>query len=386
MLDWLIIGGGMLGTTISNYLVNAYGVPAANVRVLDPHAEPLAQWNRYTGNTGMRYMRSAQIHHVDTEHFSLQNYMNAHPAPGNYIRPYRRPAYDLFQAHTAHTINACNLADLRLQGTAEFIMTTKGGMKVETSSGVIRARRVVLAIGRTALNIPSWAQPLRENGAPIHHIFDWHFNLHTLEPEKQTVIVGGGITAGQVALHLTAQQPVSVTMLMRHAITEHDFDSSPCWLGPKCSGMFRRTPTPTARRQLITQARNRGSMSSDVAKHVREALREQMLTRVQGEIVRAEYADERVKLHLADGNTLTTDRVLLATGFDMARPGGAWLDEVIDWFGLPTADCGYPIVNQKLCWGAGIHVSGALAELELGPPAGNIVGGRLAAERLKILT
>ncbi|MEL7235105.1 MAG: FAD/NAD(P)-binding protein, partial [Chloroflexota bacterium] len=200
MLDWLIIGGGMLGTTISNYLVNAYGVPASQVRVLDPHDEPLAQWNRYTGNTGMRYMRSAQIHHVDVEPFSLRDYMNARPSPDNYIRPYRRPAYDLFQTHTALTIEQGNLADLRLKGTAEFIMSTKGGMRVETSDGDIRARRVVLAIGRTALNVPQWAQPLRENGAPVHHIFDWNFDLHALPPDEHTVVIGGGITAGQVAL------------------------------------------------------------------------------------------------------------------------------------------------------------------------------------------
>jgi hypothetical protein len=42
-------------------------------------------------------------------------------------------------------------------------------------------------------------------------------------------------------------------------------------------------------------------------------------------------------------------------------------------------------VDEQLCWHPGIYVSGALAELELGPPAANIVGGRLAAQRLKSL-
>jgi hypothetical protein len=74
---------------------------------------------------------------------------------------------------------------------------------------------------------------------------------------------------------------------------------------------------------------------------------------------------------------------LLATGFDGARPGSPWLDEIIDWFDLPIADCGYPIVDQQLQWQRGLHVTGSLAELELGPPAANIVGGRLAAERLR---
>jgi lysine/ornithine N-monooxygenase len=243
----------------------------------------------------------------------------------------------------------------------------------------------VLAIGRTALNVPEWAKPLRSQNAPIHHIFDHDFQISSLNPQEKTVVVGGGITAGQVALYLTSQQPERVTLLMRHRITIADFDSSPCWLGPKCSSIFKRTPTPDARRALITQARNRGSMSTDVAKQIKEALTQGTLAHTEDDITGATYKTGQVQLQLASGEVLTADRILLATGFDMTRPGGAWLDEVIEWFDLPTATCGYPIVDRKLGWGAGIYVSGALAELELGPPAGNIVGGRLAAERLHIV-
>jgi hypothetical protein len=49
---------------------------------------------------------------------------------------------------------------------------------------------------------------------------------------------------------------------------------------------------------------------------------------------------------------------------------------------LPFAPCGYPVVNRYLAWGRGLFVTGALAELELGPVARNISGARRAGERL----
>jgi hypothetical protein len=48
----------------------------------------------------------------------------------------------------------------------------------------------------------------------------------------------------------------------------------------------------------------------------------------------------------------------------------------------PFAARGYPIVDKALRWHPRIHVTGPLAELELGPAARNIVGARMTAERL----
>ncbi len=383
MLDWLIIGGGVIGTALSNYMVNAYGVPADKLRVLDPHAEPLARWNHFTANTGMQYLRSPQVHHLATEHLSLQHYMDAHPELGGFIRPFRRPAYRVFQAHTAATIERAKLADLRVQGSAEFIMTTKGGLRVETSNGVIKAKRVLLAIGRTALNLPVWARDLQAAGAPVQHVFSWGFRLNATPTDGHTVVVGGGITAGQVALALSGRAPGRVTLLMRHPVAEADFDSSPCWVGPSCRKVFVNATSLTSKRNLIAQARNRGTMSQDVVKRLRAAITDGTLHRVQGDVVSVAAADDGVVLRLAAGEAVRASRVLLATGFDGARPGGAWLDEVIGWFDLPLAPCGYPVVDGALHWGQGIYVSGPLAELEVGPPAGNIVGARMAAERIR---
>jgi pyruvate/2-oxoglutarate dehydrogenase complex dihydrolipoamide dehydrogenase (E3) component len=145
---------------------------------------------------------------------------------------------------------------------------------------------------------------------------------------------------------------------------------------------FHGTQDYTARRAIITAARHRGSMPPDVAAALGQAVEAGEIIHEQGEVVAAAPQMGGVRLALAGGDSLRADRVLLATGFDPARPGGPWLDAAIAAHGLPTAPDGYPIVDQTLAWAPGLHVSGPLAELEVGPAARNFVGARLAAERI----
>lgn len=93
----------------------------------------------------------------------------------------------------------------------------------------------------------------------------------------------------------------------------------------------------------------------------------------------------RFALSLVSGSTLQADHIILATGFETNRPGGAWLDAAINTYDLPIAEDGFPIVDYHLCWSRGLFVSGSLAELEIGPVARNFIGVKLAAERIGAL-
>ena len=109
----------------------------------------------------------------------------------------------------------------------------------------------------------------------------------------------------------------------------------------------------------------------------------QSTTRHQGEVTSATVREDgRRCLTLSDGNEILVDQVLLATGFAKDRPGGELIDSLVE-SGLPVSEFdGYPVVDAALRWHPRIHVSGALAELALGPSARNIAGARLAAERI----
>jgi hypothetical protein len=171
---------------------------------------------------------------------------------------------------------------------------------------------------------------------------------------------------------------------MRHPIREHDFDADAGWFGPKFLEGFQATACYGQRRQMIGAARYRGSIPSSIAGAVREAAERGLLALCQGEVASASVgAQGAARLRLADGGQIEADQIILATGFDPARPGHEWLDRAIAAHNLPCAACGYPIVDQTLCWQPGLYVSGALAELEIGPIAANIAGARHAARRLQ---
>lgn len=387
MLDWLIIGGGIHGTYLSYVLTHVAGVPASQLRVLDPHATPLALWEQFTTNVGMEFLRSPVVHSLDPDPQALVKF--AHTAAGlphaRFIEPYRRPALDLFRAHTQHLIEHRRLRELRVQGRASGLQRYANGFRVETTNGDLTARRVLLALGVTEQPYwPAWAQALRATGAPITHIFDTTCRRSELPSGQHTVVIGGGISAVQTALALAHAAPGQVTLVMRHPLRVHQFDSDPGWLGPKYLRNYQRESDYGQRRAYIQAARHRGSVPPDVEQALCAAMADGVLCLRMTEVRSAALnAVGGITLCGTDGSEpIEAHLVVLATGFAATRPGGAWLDAAIADLGLPCAACGYPLVDAALSWYPGLYVSGALAELELGPAARNIAGARMAAERI----
>jgi len=76
------------------------------------------------------------------------------------------------------------------------------------------------------------------------------------------------------------------------------------------------------------------------------------------------------------------NQVVLATGFEPGRPGGALIDQAIREFGLKCESCGFPVLAADLRWAPHVFVSGPLAELQVGPCARNIVGARNAGRSI----
>ena len=387
MLDWLIVGGGVHGTYLSHVLTGRIGWPRDRVRVLDPHATPLVRWDQMTANVGMDFMRSSLVHHLDLDPYALKRFAKTPEGEplARFAYPYQRPSYAFFQHHTRCVVRQYRLGALRIQGRASGLRRAGGGWLVETQGGTLEARRVLLALGLSEqLCWPGWAHALRYTGGPVHHLFDEGFRRDRLPAWRHAVVVGGGISSAQAALALAERQPGTVTLLARHEARVHQFDSDPGWMGPKNLAAFHRQPCPMQRRSTIDGARHRGSVPPDVWRWLCHAASAGRLAHQLGEVTNARFGDDRaVQLRLdAPPGRLTADLVLLATSFEAQRPGGAWLDAAVETLGLRCGACGYPVVDAALRWADGLYVTGPLAELELGPVARNIVGARLAAERL----
>ena len=91
----------------------------------------------------------------------------------------------------------------------------------------------------------------------------------------------------------------------------------------------------------------------------------------------------RNRLALASGRRIDTTGLVLATGFGTTPPDSALVDHIACEYGLARDALGYPAVMDTLEWAPGLFVAGRLAELALGPAAGNLAGARMAGQWLR---
>lgn len=384
-LEWLIVGGGIHGTLLSHWLACKGRERAATVRVLDPHEEPLAAWRACTANVGMQHLRSPSVHGLDVSPSALAEFAQTAPARplASWQGRYGRPALALFDAHCRHLIECGRLDALRVRGRARALAPSRSGWRVETDAGALTARRVVLAIGIGEQPVwPAWATALRDAGARVDHVFGAGFSRRQVGDGERVAVVGGGISAAQLALALRAERTGDIVLVMRHPLRVSDFDSDPGWLGPRLLDRFWRERDPAKRRKAIGSARRRGSMTREIASALRACAACGEIELLHGEVASATTTTAGALCLEIAGAPREVDRVLLATGFDSARPGGAWIAAAIETHGLPIAPCGYPMLRPSLAWSHGLYAMGPLAELEIGPVSRNIAGARMAAERL----
>ena len=383
MLEWLVIGGGIHGTYLSHVIVNLLGFSSDDVRVLDPHPKPLALWNRYTRNCGMQFLRSPATHHIDLGILSIYKFAKttAGKPYADFIPPYNRPALKLFRRHSEHTIAAHGLEQLRLQGRARALSNGGRFIRVETDAEPLKARRILLAIGLSEQPYwPHWAHRLKEDGAPIYHLFDQHFDRRMLPPAKRIAIIGAGSSAVQLALKLSAKTQRRISLCAHGRPQESQYDFDPCWIGPKCLRGFDQKGFQE-RRRLIDDARNAGTIPGETMQALQRARQSKRIQWHRAAEYRATFANGSIQLQM-NTRAKVFDQAILATGFSSARPGGALVDQMIKEFGLSCGSCGYPQVGQDLRWHPQIYVTGPLAELQLGPCARNIVGARNAGRLL----
>ena len=250
---------------------------------------------------------------------------------------------------------------------------------VEISNGEeISSENVILAIG--AGDQPMWPEWSNGMGDLVHHIFHSDFSGWPIK-EERIAVVGGGISAGQVALRLQ-DEGHDVHLISRHELKEHQFDSDPGWLGPRYMAGFEKEKDLNKRRQLISGARHRGSVPPDVNLSLAKSIGSREIKFHKTGVSSINKHQDSATLNLDDGTSIQIDRILLATGFMPKRPGGKMVDQLIAESQLPCAECGYPIVDTDLCWHPRLYVSGPLAELEIGPSSRNISGARRAAKRI----
>ena len=250
----------------------------------------------------------------------------------------------------------------------------------------------------------------------IHHVPS---SKAEVDGKSNIAVIGGGISTAHKVLEMVRERSSStrssdgiIYLISRHSLREQQFDTHQDWMmdnaackrslenggsgKPSRQRAFSATSCMKERRSIIQNERIAGTVTPEVHRGtngLRYAIESGDVAWKQTEVVscsRQPFVDANglehsfLQLGLANGEAINVDKVILATGFGKRLPGGSLIEsKLVKRAKLMVSRWdGFPIVNEFLAWHKRIYVSGALAELELGPSARNIAGARLSAERI----
>ena len=385
-VDCVVVGGGIHGTYLSQRLLKDTALDRDGLVIVDPNDRLLDSFRRKARACGMDSLRSTYVNHLGTDPFALEDFAEGHGREDE-LRPTvdypDRPGLELFLDHADHVIKSNSLDALHRQTAVTTIHDQPDGrLQVVTDDGVIDTQSCVLAIGHGGrYHLPEWGRSV----GGVEHVWG-RFDPATNTTE--TVIIGGGITAAQLAA--TRSEGESVTLLSRQPLEWEVTEAAPQWLN-WCHierELHHHPPASKARFDVVQNARHRATVPPYLYDTLDTRRQSGSLQVRQGEVIRATQEDDHVRLILADDTRLHSDRVVCATGFASVfdHPFVERLADTLDldrgYRGLPRLD------DYTLAWRtvAGdqvpLYVSGALALGTVGPYAPNIAGARRSADRI----
>ncbi|SCS55399.1 NAD(P)-binding domain-containing protein [Staphylococcus caeli] len=369
MQTWTIIGGGIHAVTIAIKL-KSLGLDNSQLSIIDPHPNLCAQFNDYTHRIEMPYLRSPCVHHVHPNPFHLNQYAKKQQYLHASYGPYKRPNRDMFMAHTHELIHQYDLNSSHIQGKATQIKHVNSKWYVQYDDvHWIESSNVIIAFG---CNHQPYIPPMFNNQPNVSHIFN------EMQHTNASHVVGSGISAAHLALKLLNKQSnAQVHLWTNKPIEVHDFDADTGWLGPKNMKHFNAIQSSQKRYDILKEERHKGSMPKELELRLKKHIKQARLKIHINKMV-------DVKHHhiVTEQSCIRYDHILLATGFEDNIMQQPIIKQLVNHYQAPVSTCGLPSISTTLEWLPNLYVTGGLADLELGPFARNIMGGREAALRI----
>ncbi|GAB7021092.1 FAD/NAD(P)-binding protein [Halostagnicola bangensis] len=385
-----IVGGGVHGVHLAVRLLQADLIAPSELRIVDPSGL-LKSFRQKCRQCGMVEFRSPFVHHVATDPFSLRDFARARGREDELRSTTvgaERPTASLFFDHAEWVCDRHNLESIHIDARATAIRDNRGAVEIETTQGRISTRWCLLAIGHgRSFTDPEWATELVST-QPVTHVWDPTFDPDSIGETSSVGIVGGGITATQLATTLAQMPGRDVVLFARSPFRVETLEASTDWM--HFSGVTERLhahpPASRAREELVAEARNDGAMPPYVFRRLRRSLEQGQIELERSEIAVATEAGGTVVITCRDGSAYCLDKLVCATGFGSPYDGELFRHLRRD-SGLQTGYHGAPVLDDDtLRWmcqdgtPSQIAVSGVAAQQVLGPFARNVIGARRAGE------
>ena len=225
--------------------------------------------------------------------------------------------------------------------------------------------------------------------------------------KKKILIVGGGLTSAQLALLATESNwCTEVTLIQRSKMNPRHFDIGNEWMGPKrgklledfwCLDVYERV-------KKLKETRGGGTIPPEVILELAAKQGKKLEVREEVEVTNVQLVDGRLQVFLDDATEPNFyDMIWLAIGAQNHIDHYSALSHLRQILPVDVVN-GFPVLNTDLSWRAPtveeveesgideptwkqvarkrIWLTGALAALQLGPDALNLVGARHGSVRI----
>lgn len=242
----------------------------------------------------------------------------------------------------------------------------------------LTAKAVVLALG-----VPGPAAvPAALSAVPEKLMFHSDFQLGSRLKEvnhKKVLVLGGGLTAVQVA-QLALKKNCKVVLVSRRPLTTRHFDINEKWFDRRKANVYHYEFFQKPVEERLKHIRATRGGGSVPPMYMKEICADSRLTFKVGEVELISVQTDSVDVAV-DGKVQRFDLIVNACGH---RPDCKELPLIKELLQTAPVDVvgGFPTLSQDLQWGDFKHffVIGALASLQVGPDAGNLMGLRRAAQ------
>ncbi len=383
-----IIGGGIHGISIALRLLRDMPTAARHIAIVDRHLYPLTEWRCKTERQGMTFLRSPAVHHITSDPLGIIEYAEHHNRTNEFAPPYSQPSTDLFWDFCNDALAELTEHPIYYQFEVAKLRWDKGAGKypfrlISTNNEGFRSSCVILAIGSDdcAYVPPEFVEWQHQYPDKIVHASQFSVNCKQEQKDGgKIVVVGGGLTAGTLAKNLS-EQGHHVALIARKQLKIEQFDFPPIWLGPKALTEFASETDFQRRYQIIQENRGKGSITPDVM----ETLENSANVKIYPEnYIRNIGLAHGLQVETTRGVIRNVSRIILATGYKFNLCRYKFLRESIRHHSIPIV-CGLPKLDSDLQFHPieNLFGSGTVAQLQIGPAAGNIAGASLAYERFR---